>query len=89
MEQVPILTPAAFIKTKIMPIRPKSGLLVFILLNKKTLNFLLILCTAIPYRVSTGPEQGFPCVLFPSREKPVFITGMGLQCVHRVNHDYL
>ena len=26
--------------------------------------------TAIPYRVSTGPEQGFPCVLFPNREKP-------------------
>ena len=33
-------------------------------------------CTAIPYRVSTGPEQGFPCVLFPNREKPVFITGI-------------
>ena len=32
--------------------------------------------TAIPYRVSTGPEQGFPCVLFPNREKPVFITGI-------------
>ena len=30
--------------------------------------------TAIPYRVSTGPEQGFPCVLFPNREKPVFIS---------------
>ena len=30
--------------------------------------------TAIPYRVSTGPEQGFSCVLFPNREKPVFIT---------------
>ena len=23
----------------------------------------------------TGPEQGFPCVVFPHREKPVFITG--------------
>ena len=35
--------------------------------------------TAIPYRASTGLEQGFPCVLFPHREKPVFITGvMGL-----------
>ena len=22
-----------------------------------------------------GPEQGFPCVVFPHREKPVFITG--------------
>ena len=31
--------------------------------------------TAIPYRASTGPEQGFPCVLFPHKEKPVFITG--------------
>jgi hypothetical protein len=31
--------------------------------------------TAIPYRASTGPEQGFPCVVFPHREKPVFITG--------------
>ena len=28
--------------------------------------------TAIPYRVSTGLEQGFPCVVFPHREKPVF-----------------
>ena len=32
--------------------------------------------TAIPYRVSTGPEQGFPFVLFPNREKPFFITGI-------------
>ena len=31
-------------------------------------------CTAIPYRASTGPEQGFPCVLFPHREKPVYIS---------------
>ena len=31
--------------------------------------------TAIPYRAITGPVQGFPCVLFPHREKPVFITG--------------
>ena len=30
--------------------------------------------TAIPYRASTGPEQGFPCVVFPHREKPVFIS---------------
>ena len=28
--------------------------------------------TAIPYRVSTGPEQGFPCLVFPNSEKPVF-----------------
>ena len=31
--------------------------------------------TAIPYRASTGPEQGFPSVVFPHRENPVFITG--------------
>ena len=31
--------------------------------------------TEIPYRASTGPEQGFPCVVFPHREKPVFIVG--------------
>ena len=31
--------------------------------------------TAIPYRVSTGPEQGFPCVVNTHREKPVLISG--------------
>ena len=31
--------------------------------------------TAIPYRASTGPEQGIPCVVFPHRENPVFIAG--------------
>ena len=31
--------------------------------------------TTITYRASTGPEQGFPCVVFPPREKPVFIVG--------------
>ena len=39
----------------------------------------MVLCiksyTTIPYRASTGPKQGFPCVVFPHREKPVFITG--------------
>ena len=34
-----------------------------------------ILYTAIPYSASTGPEQGFPCVVFPHMEKPVFIIG--------------
>jgi hypothetical protein len=34
-----------------------------------------LLYTAIPYRASTGLEQGFPCVIFPHREKPVFNTG--------------
>ena len=42
----------------------------FFAFSKRTL-----LCTAIPYRASTGPEQGFPCVVFPHREKPVFIAG--------------
>ena len=28
--------------------------------------------TAIPYRVSTGPEQGFPSVLFPQQGKTCF-----------------
>ena len=32
-------------------------------------------CTAITYRASTVPEQGFPCEVFPHREKPFFITG--------------
>ena len=32
-------------------------------------------CTAIPHRAITGPEQGFPCVVFLHREKPVFIAG--------------
>ena len=31
--------------------------------------------TAIPYRARTGPEQGFPCVVFPHRENPVVIAG--------------
>ena len=32
--------------------------------------------TAIPYRASTGPEQGFPCVVcISTQEKPVFIAG--------------
>ena len=34
-----------------------------------------IVYTAIPYRVSTGPKQGFPCVVLLHREKPVFIAG--------------
>ena len=37
--------------------------------------FNILKTTAIPYRASTGPEQGFPCVVFPHREKPVFIAG--------------
>ena len=38
------------------------------------LCFALLSLTAIPYRASTGSEQGFPCVVFPHREKPVFIS---------------
>ena len=30
--------------------------------------------TAIPYRASTVPKQGFPCVVFPHRENPVLIS---------------
>ena len=40
----------------------------------------IVLHTAIPYRVITGWKQGFSCEVFPHRESPVFITGMGLQC---------
>jgi hypothetical protein len=29
--------------------------------------------TVLPYRASTRPDQGFPCVFYPHREKPVFI----------------
>ena len=36
---------------------------------------IIVAYTAIPYRISTGPGQGFSCALFPHREKPVFITG--------------
>ena len=31
--------------------------------------------TAIPYRASTGPEQGFLCVVFPHRGKLFSIQG--------------
>ena len=27
-------------------------------------------------KASTGPEQGFPCVVFSHRENPVFIAGI-------------
>ena len=49
----------------------KTGLLHISMENR---NPFYIHHTAFPYRASTGPEQGFPCVLFPHREKPVFIT---------------
>ena len=41
--------------------------------------------TAIPYRASTRPEQGFPCVVNYHKEKPVFIvriTTQGNPCSH-------
>ena len=38
------------------------------------LIYLKLVFTAIPYRASTGPEKGFPCVVFPHRENPVFIS---------------
>ena len=31
--------------------------------------------TAIPYRASTGPEQGFPCVVFPTGKNLFSSTG--------------
>ena len=34
---------------------------------------MIIFLSALQSR--TGPVQGFPCVLFPHREKAVFITG--------------
>ena len=36
----------------------------------KNLFFFLV----FEYMASTGTVQGFPCVVFPHREKPVFIT---------------
>ena len=54
----------------------KSGLEKITLLGDIN-NFFVKVCwqhTAIPYRASTGPDQGFPCVVFPHREKPVFIS---------------
>jgi hypothetical protein len=38
-------------------------------------NSLHVKFTGILYRASAGPEQGFPYVVFPHREKPVFIAG--------------
>ena len=35
--------------------------------SKKTL-----ISTAIQYRASTGPEQGFPCVVIHHRKRPIF-----------------
>ena len=45
------------------------------LLVQRCMKLTLVSYTAIPYRVSTGPEQGFPCVVNSHRENPVFITG--------------
>ena len=38
------------------------------------------------YRASTGQEQGFPCVVFPHRKKPVFIAGFPVdrECVRNL-----
>ena len=54
------------------------------LVIKQNLRFWLVLCrTAIPYRASTGPEQGFPCELFitgknlfPLQGTPFLIAGI-------------
>ena len=61
----------------ILVIRGAGKVLKFIYSEKNTkfceisINYL---STAIPYRVITGWKQGFPCEVFPHREKPVFIT---------------
>ena len=38
-------------------------------------RFCFYVSTTITYRASTGPEQSFPRVVFPHREKPFFNTG--------------
>ena len=45
------------------------------LLQKKVHHSILGYDTAIPYKASTGSEQGFPFVVFTHREKHVFNTG--------------
>ena len=52
-----------------------AGFDFFILRKQKKTRIPIFLYTAIPYRAITGPEQRFPCVIFPHREKPVFIAG--------------
>jgi hypothetical protein len=46
-------------------------------LKQKFLDTSYVHCNPVQgqYRASTGPVQGFPYVVFPHREKPVFITG--------------
>ena len=53
--------------------------------------------TTIPYRVSTGPEQGFPCVVFPNRENLLLVVGIPLmktgfsllEILHRENPVFI
>ena len=57
----------------------QQSIIILALLNKFVYehrgNNTYVSHTAIPYRASTGSEQGFPCVVFPHREKLVFIAG--------------
>jgi hypothetical protein len=55
-------------------LEPVISMLIYFAVQKKDSVAIFYLCIAIPYRASTGPEQGFPCVVFPHREKTVFIT---------------
>ena len=74
-------------------------MILVVLDNQNMKNKVTKICyTAIPYRASTGPEQGFPCEVFHTGT-PVFNTGIslwenftgktlfslqgkGLQCIH-------
>ena len=51
--------------------------LLHICCNWSRLDLPSFLLTAIPYRASTGPEQVFPCVVFPVRK-----TTQGKPCFH-------
>ena len=62
--------------TFILPFLVQTWCLPIIKKKKRKKKNLEIDCTAIPYRVSTGPEQGFHSKFFPNREKPVFIKGI-------------
>ena len=44
-------------------------------LKKNLLFEFQVIHTAIPYRVRTGTEQGFPLCTNSHKEKPFFITG--------------
>ena len=51
----------------------------FVYATRILYNFSHVFLTAIPYRASTGPEQGFPC--------EVFLTGKNLFSLHPCNDN--